>query len=125
MMSLITKHPKRFITLFVLLLLHIVVFGLTDPLNSQVIVIIGGFLLVSLDIVITTTLLVAYTTRIMPRIRSHAKRISISVAGFLIILLALSSIGQLTWRDVLAVVAIGALAYFYSVYFRIGVRRRE
>lgn len=124
-MSLITKHPKRFITLFVLLLLHIVVFGLTDPLNSQVIVIIGGFLLVSLDIVITTTLLVAYTTRIMPRIRSHAKRISISVAGFLIILLALSSIGQLTWRDVLAVVAIGALAYFYSVYFRIGVRRRE
>jgi len=98
---------------------------MTDPLNSQVIVIIGGFLLISLDIVVATTLLVAYMARIIPGLRPHSRRISISVAGFLIVLLALSSIGQLTWRDVLAVVAIGALAYFYSVYFRIGVRRRE
>ncbi len=125
MTSLITKHPKRFVALLILSLLHVVVFGMTDPLNSQVIVIIGGFLLISLDIVVATTLLVAYMARIIPGLRPHSRRISISVAGFLIVLLALSSIGQLTWRDVLAVVAIGALAYFYSVYFRIGVRRRE
>lgn len=109
----------------VLILINIVLFSVTDPLKSSVLVIITGFLVISVDIVVLTYLVLRMLGTVIPYVRTRLRRLSAVFAGFGIVLLALSSIGQLTWRDVLAVLAVAAVAYFYSMYFRIRSRRAE
>jgi hypothetical protein len=106
-----------------LALLNLVIFGLTDPVNSMPIVVILGFLVLSLDLYLVVRLVVWFLSLFIGKVQLHRRRLTILFTTFLVVCLGLGSIGQLTWRDLLVVVVVAAVAYFYSLYFRIKAKQ--
>ncbi len=121
----LVQHHKQLSIAIGLILLNMMLFGATNPLSSSVAVIIFGFLLMALDIACIIYIALRLLAGVFPYVRSRFRRLNAILAGFGVVLLALSSIGQLTWRDVLAVVAVALVVYFYSMYFRLGARRSQ
>jgi hypothetical protein len=106
-----------------LALLNLVIFGLTDPVNSVPIVVILGFLVLSFDLYLVVRLVVWFLGLFIARVQTHRRRLIVSFTAFLVVCLGLGSIGQLTWRDLLVVVVVATVAYFYSLYFRIRAKQ--
>jgi hypothetical protein len=106
-----------------LILLNLVIFGLTDPVNSMPIVVILGFLVLSLDLYLIVRLVVRFLSLFIGKVQLHRHRLTTLFTAFLVVCLGLGSIGQLTWRDLLVVVIVAAVAYFYSLYFRIKAKQ--
>jgi hypothetical protein len=109
------KHTKRKLTrLGALFVLDTLFFSLVNPTKTYAVVIIVGFLLLTITIYVLIDFILAVSERIIP-FSAHAKRrMALALTLVLSLLLALQSIGQLTTKDVLAIVP---LAIVLSVYF--------
>lgn len=89
---------------------------LTDPRQLPSVVLILPFLLLFLILSLTA----AAVSRPYIAVRSRRLRMSFTLGAFPVLLLVLQSLGQLTVRDTLAILALSAIAYFYISRF--GVR---
>jgi hypothetical protein len=89
-------------------------FSLVNPIQSHAVVIFIGFLLLVITLYVLIDFLLAVSERIIP-FSSHTKRrMALASTLVLALLIAMQSIGQLTVKDVLAVIP---LVVVLSVYF--------
>lgn len=89
-----------------------VFFSFSDPKNLPGWLMAGGFLLLALSIYIGCLVF----ARIMKRIgliEESRRWVVFAVSGFLFILLTLQAIGQLSLRDIAALIPLVVLGYFY------------
>jgi hypothetical protein len=90
-------------------------FGFLSP-NANSFVIIPAFILVTVNLFIFLNLFMHFFVRVVPLKEKVKKRIVIVLATSLSIIVALQSIGQLTVRDVVTIVPLVGLLYFYLSY---------
>jgi len=118
--------PRRRSIVFVgsLLVGNIVIFCSSDPLNSSAVIVILGFIVAALNILLAITALLTFAVLISPPLLRYRRRLTILIWIFCTLMLALCSTGQLTVRDVVVVLVVGLLAYFYSLYFKLPLSRK-
>lgn len=98
---------------------NLIIFTLTAPLNSPAIIVAVGFIVAALDIWVIVHLLMRAITLFLPQNKLPKRRLTVALAGFGIVTLALASLGQLTWRDTLVVAVITVIGYLYSLRFKL------
>ena len=118
MMQIMLKKYRKPSYLAALLILDIVFFGSINPRNAYALVVVLGFVLVVLTLYVVVDLLFVLVDRVIslrPMTR-HRLHTSITMLGAL--LLAMQSIGQLTIKDMSAIVPLVLVAAFYLSYQR-------
>ena len=113
MNALLTKYRYYFL----LLIVDILFFGLFSPRESSF-VIMPAFVLVVLTTYALSVLISKYFARIFAVKEGTRKRFVLMATCFLGLLIALQSVGQLTFRDLLTLVPLIAVLYFYLSYLR-------
>ncbi|MGH7234386.1 MAG: hypothetical protein ACREF7_02990 [Candidatus Saccharimonadales bacterium] len=107
----ITSTHKKPLTA-VLLLADVLFFAFSDPSRMPLPVLIIGWLLVALS----TYLLFSYGSRLFRKygLIKQERRISIiALSGFIYLLLVLQAVGQLSLRDIAALVPLAIIGYLY------------
>lgn len=99
-----------------LLVVDGLLFGLTDPVKLPSIVIVFAFGLLFATGYQVLRLLLTGLHGWLPLGEGRIKRIAAIVSGLMTILLVMQSIGQLTIRDMTALVPLLAVLYFYFSY---------
>jgi hypothetical protein len=114
------KHPSNLVAyqrIALLLLVDCLFFGFFGPQSSAFIV-IPALLLVILNIYALVKVLLYVVGRFVTIKQQVVRRITVILTGSVSILLALQSIGQLTLRDVLTLIPLMVVLYFYLSYTR-------
>ncbi len=106
----LTKQTKLTVAAWLLLLAFL---ALTEPIRLPVVVLIVPFVLLFTALFSMWTSAQRIRLRFSARGRPHP-RLGAVICASAVMLLALQSLGQLTLRDVLTVLAIVAVSYFYS-----------
>jgi len=102
--------------LIVVLLVDLSFFSLVNPTASSSFVLIAGSLLIGLTLYLVFRLLTQALAPLIGLSLAAQKRLSIFAAAFLMFLMLMQSVGQLSRRDVIAGVILLALFYLYSSY---------
>jgi hypothetical protein len=120
----VKMYKRRHMLLYILLIIcNILLFSWTSPLESPAVIVIGGFIVASLDLWVIVHLFVRFLGVVAPKARRFSRRLTVAFTSFGIITLALASLGQLTWRDLIVVIIIWLLGYMYSLRFNLNVTR--
>lgn len=72
----------------------------------------------ALDLWVLINAFVRLAGLIVPYVASRRRRLTWSMASFGLVILLLTSIGQLTWRDALVVLVVWSVGYFYASYLK-------
>jgi hypothetical protein len=109
------KHSKKWIGIAVFAL-DVGFFGFTDPhaVHSQLLIV--GFLLLSMSLFFGSYAVMELAASVGFHVGRHHRKAGASVAGVVALLVALQSIGQLSFRDVAVVIPFAVLAYAYVSY---------
>ena len=99
-----------------LLLADIVFFGLVDPTNSNSFMIIVGCFLTAMTIYVMILGLTRLLAVFLTMSYRTQRRFSIFATLILVFLILMQSIGQLSLRDVLAIVPLMVVLYIYLTY---------
>lgn len=115
--ELMKKHTKqKLLRLAMLFVADALFFSLVNPNKVYAVVIIVGFALLALTIYAPIDFLLALAERIVPFSLHTKKRIALATTLVLSLLIAMQSIGQLTIKDVLAVIPLVIVLSFYFSY---------
>ena len=119
-MNSLTPHAKRrLIRLLALFVVDVAFFSLVNPIKAYAVVIIIGFGLLVMTLYVLIDFLLALGERIIPFSLSTKRRIAQASTLVLGLLIAMQSIGQLTVKDILAVIPlIIVLSLYFSYMFR-------
>lgn len=101
-----------------LVIMNIICFGLLNPMEGPSVIFFVGFFVLALDCFVLIYLLIRLLQRLFSHPRQPAGRLSGIFTGIIMVLLALQSVGQLGIKDVVAVVLVCAIAYFYLSRYR-------
>ncbi len=99
-----------------LLVADIVYFGLVNPANSNSLVVFIGCILIIFTIYILIYGLIKLLAVFFPISRSTQRRLTIFITLLLAFLLLMQSIGQLSLKDILAMVPLMIVLYLYLTY---------
>jgi hypothetical protein len=108
-----SRHLK-IVTAF--LIADIIFFCIFNPQNSSSFVTIVGCVLVSITIYIVTRMLLMVLGKATHITKAAQEHLSLSISLALTFLLLMQSIGQLGVRDLLAVIPLAIVVYFYLSY---------
>lgn len=111
----VSKHGKRSIGI-TLVAVDVVFFGFTDPHAVQSQLLIVGFLLLSLSLFFGSYAVMELAAKAGFDIGRRQRKAAAAMAGVMALLVALQSIGQLSFRDMAVVVPFAILAYAYVSY---------
>jgi hypothetical protein len=120
------KYPTQLANyqrIALLLLVDGLFFGLFAPQSSALIV-IPALLLVIVNIYALVKVLLYVVGRFITIKPVIVRRVTVVATGCLAVLLALQSIGQLTIRDVLTLIPLMTVLYFYLSYAHRGSVKR-
>ena len=110
------KHFKDFGRVLALLVVDSIFFSAINPAKAYALVVIVGFGLLVLTIYAVIDLLLLLVVRIVPLSDLLRKRILTSGTMLLGLLIAMQSIGQLTVKDMFALVPLVLVLGFYLSY---------
>lgn len=91
-------------------------FSLVNPVQAYAIVIVVGYLLLVLTLYVLIDFLLAVSERIIPFSPHTKRRMALATTLVVALLIAMQSIGQLTVKDVLAVVPLIIVLSIYLSY---------
>jgi membrane-associated HD superfamily phosphohydrolase len=113
-------HTRRkLIRLGILFVLDALFFSLVNPNNTYAIVIVAGYILLIITLYVLIDFLLAVSERIIPFSAHTKRRMAVATTLVLALLIAMQSIGQLTVRDILAVIPlVVVLSLYFSYMFR-------
>jgi hypothetical protein len=117
------KH-KQIRRILGLLVLDILLFTATDPITAPSFVAIVGFVLLVLTVYYFIYLLLGLTKFYGLPVR-HKKPLAGYLTGFIGLIVALKSTGELGSHDMLVILPLAALGYLYSVYAKAGERNLD
>lgn len=109
-------HKRKLIRTLALFIADALFFSFVNPANAYAIIIIIGFLLLIVTIYSIVDFLLALGERIIPFSLNTKKRIAVAVTLVSGLLIAMQSIGQLTYKDILAVIPLVLVLSFYFSY---------
>ena len=112
----ITRILRTLRFILPLLLADIVFFSLIDPANSTSFMIILGSLLTALTIYFILLALTRLLAVFFIMSKRTQRRFAIFITLILMFLLLMQSIGQLSLRDILAIVPLMVILYIYLTY---------
>ncbi|HWT56020.1 MAG TPA: hypothetical protein VN031_03235 [Candidatus Microsaccharimonas sp.] len=116
-------HAKRkLIQLVALFVIDALFFSLVNPVNAYAIVIVVGFILLIITIYMLIDFFLALGERIIPFSAHTKRRMALATTLVLALLIAMQSIGQLTTKDVLAVIP---LVLVLSLYFSYMLKKQS
>lgn len=111
-----TARTKKLLSLAVIAVVDILFFGFVNPTKSYALVVVIGFVLLTLSFWLVLDALLRLLRRVM-RLPEPALRRSRNFAtGIIAVLIAMQSIGQLTVRDIAAIVPLVAVLLFWLSY---------
>ncbi|MBC7582029.1 hypothetical protein H7097_04160 [Aeromicrobium sp.] len=113
-MKLKPRAKRILIELVALFAVDALFFSLVNPVQAYAVVIVAGFLLLSTTLYVLIDFILAVSERIIPFSPHTKRRMALATTLVLALLIAMQSIGQLTVKDILAVVP---LIVVLSVYF--------
>jgi len=113
-METIRKH--RIKALGALLGVDCLFYGLTNPSRASAVVLILGFVLLVINIFAFVTGVMALVKWYGVSIGKHRLKIEIIITVIISTLVALQSSGQLTSKDLIILLPLAALGYFYLSY---------
>jgi hypothetical protein len=117
------KHAKqKLVRLGALFVFDALFFSMINPVQAYAVVIIVGYLLLIITLYVLIDFLLAVSERIIPFSPHTKRRIALATTLVLALLIAMQSIGQLTPKDVLAVVP---LIIVLSVYFSYMLKKQS
>ncbi len=117
-----TQRYRYILACSALLAVNGLVFCYTTPLNGPALVVILGFLLISVDVTLFWYVTIGFFGLLLPRVRQYRRRLTTVLSGLSVTAIALASLGQLTLRDMTVVAVIAVVGYFYSLRF--GLHRK-
>lgn len=91
-------------------------FGLTNPDKVPALVLVAGFLLMTINLYVLVSAVVALIRWYGISLGKHRRKIIVAVTASLAVLLALQSTGQLTSKDLIVLMPFVLIAYFYTSY---------
>jgi hypothetical protein len=111
-------YSHKFARILALFIIDGLFFGLVDPRRTYALTIIVGFGLLVLTIYVLVDMLLGLLERIVtfPVMTRH--RLHTGITMLLGLLIAMQSIGQLTVKDLLAIIPLVLVAAFYLSYQR-------
>lgn len=116
-MALLPHKPSRTIRLAALLILaDCLFFGFVNPSVASSGVVIVGCLLLGASLYALSRLLMQFAGVLLPIGVQPQRRLALCVALSVTIMLLLQSVGQLSWRDLFAIVPISIIGYAYWGY---------
>jgi len=114
----LAKFKSRHIQLTIgLVLIDLIYFSDTSATDSKPLIIFTGFILIGLTFYAFINGIMKFLSLYGIKIR-QISRFSAFISIFLIIILALQSIGELSIKDVLVLLPITLITYVYSSYFK-------
>lgn len=117
------KHAKRkLIRLAALFIFDALFFSLVNPVKAYAVVIVVGYVLLIITLYVLIDFLLAVSERIIPFSAHTKRRIALATTLVSALLIAMQSIGQLTMKDVLAVIP---LIIVLSVYFSYMLKKQS
>lgn len=93
-------------------------FSFINPIKAYAFVIIVGFALLVLTIYVLIDFLLLLGERIIPLSMRTKRRIALAMTMVIGLLIAMQSIGQLTYKDILAVIPLVIVMSFYFSYLQ-------
>lgn len=111
-------HSNKSRLILGLIALDGVFFTFTDPSNMNTAVIFVGFLLLSVTLYLLINRVCAFGRFYGFQLDARSHRISLFGTGTVVSLIALQSIGALTFRDILVAIPLTVIAYTYLSYGR-------
>lgn len=115
-----SHRTQKLVRLLALFVADALFFSLVNPENVYAVVIIVGFVLLALTLYALIDFLLALAERVVPFSQHAKKRIALASTLVLTLLIAMQSIGQLTGKDVLAVIPLIVVLSFYFSYMTAG-----
>jgi len=112
------RHTPKLLRLATLLVVDLLFFGLIDPRNAYALVVVGGFVLLVATLYVIIDLLLILLERVITLRPMTRHRLHTATTMLLALLLAMQSIGQLTVKDMAAIVPLVVVAAFYLSYQR-------
>ena len=110
------SHPRRWLIAGIVVA-DAVLFGTTNPHSAPSWLLVAGFLLLSLNFYLVLLGLLRLAGWYGLPVGRHS-RFARTAVGVFSGLVALQSIGELSPRDILVLLPLAAIAYFYSSYGR-------
>ena len=104
--------------ILLLIVVDLVVFTTFNPRTAPSIVVVVGFLLMALTVYVLCMTLLNFAAKHVVSLRSRKGRIGLMLSVCISIVIGLQSIGQLSTKDLLAIVPLLAVVYFYLSYYR-------
>jgi len=114
MKRLLANRKVRYLLLLVIV--DLVIFFGFNPKTAPSIVVVGGFLLLVLSIYMFTLLICELIGKYWYPVGARSGKIALLVTICLGLVIGLESIGQLSVRDMLAIIPLLAIIYFYLSY---------
>ena len=108
---------RLFLELLAVIALDALFFGITDPNKVNSLWLIAGFIILGLSLYVVIKIVLVFLVKLGFKIKNKRK-LAIFIAGLICFLLALQSIGQLSFRDVLIIIPITVLLYVYLAFIR-------
>lgn len=105
---------RRVLRYLMLLLVNILFFTMTAPLDSPALVVAGGFVLLAIDITVGCVVFMRFLALLLPLVRRRRRRLTIASSSFFVVVMALGSLGQLGWKDGAVVLVVWVIGYVYS-----------
>lgn len=111
-------HSNKSRLTLVLLTLDGVFFTLTNPNNVDSAILFTGFILLSLTLYLLISRVCTWSRLYGFQFDRHTHRIALFGTGIIVGLMALQSLGELTTRDMIVALPLGAITYAYLSYGR-------
>jgi hypothetical protein len=113
-----TMPDKRILAATALVTLNLLFFGRLSPANSPSLVLFLSFGLLFMDFLVLWYAVAKAAGLLLARPHQRIRRPVLIAASISTVLLALQSIGQLTIRDIVALMALVGLFWLYLSYYR-------
>ena len=112
-----SPHNKLLGQLTAIAAADLAVFGLFNTRTASVMVLFLGFLLLSANIYVLVKLALKLISLYGIKTRNN-KRLSLTITGVIIFILALQSVGQINLRDIVVISVVASLIYLYTSLVR-------
>lgn len=109
---------RKTLYLITLLLVNVAFFGFVSPLEGSSLLLFVGFAILAVDFYLLVRFIISIVSQLSGHKWRNPRLFAMAVTSVFIIILSLQSIGQLSLRDVVAILIIGGIFLIYSSYYR-------
>jgi hypothetical protein len=110
----------KFRIIVLLLMINVLFFGLINPTTSNSYVVMLGCILIILNIYALVLIITRLVAIFIPVSAATQKRFTLFMSLLLVFMLLMQSIGQLSTRDLIAILPLLAVLYIYLTYISKG-----